>query len=212
MSTNEEQVAGDTATSTASTISVASTAFDRRMKLAFAHLFVVFAMLSLWAAADASQAVTGLALSKLLSVGMAIVAAVVFSTAVHEWCHFLGAKFSGAAYTLPTTLGLFVFNFDFERNSLAQFYTMSRAGQAGSWLAVLLLYLAVPLDTAGRVMLVCAAIGSAVFAGLIEWPVLRRTRLSGNPLLELARIDRAVLYRSAAIATGLTLLLWLLAC
>ncbi len=75
---------------------------------------------------------------------------------------------------------------------------MSHAGQAGSWLAVLLLYLAVPMDTAGRVMLVCAAIGSAVFAGLIEWPVLRRTRLSGNPLLELARIDRAGLYRSAA--------------
>ncbi len=211
MSTNEEQAAGDAAASTSSTNSVASTEFDRRMKLVFVHLFVVFTMLTLWAAADASQAVTGLALSGLLSVGMAIVAAVVFSTVVHEWCHFLGAKFSGAAYTLPTTLGLFVFNFDFERNSLAQFYTMSRAGQAGSWLAVLLLYLAVPLDTAGRVMLVCAAIGSAVFAGLIEWPVLRRTRLSGNPLLELARIDRTVLYRSAAIATGLTLLLWLLA-
>lgn len=211
MSINEEPAAGDAATSTSSTISVASAAFDRRMKLAFAHLFVVFAMLTLWAAADASQAVTGLALSGLLSVGMAIVAAVVFSTVVHEWCHFLGAKFSGAAYTIPTTLGLFVFNFDFASNSLAQFYTMSRAGQAGSWLAVLLLYLAVPLDTAGRVMLVCAAIGSAVFAGLIEWPVLRRTRLSGNPLLELARIDRALLYRSAAIASGLTLLLWLLA-
>ncbi len=211
MSTNEEQAAGDAAASTSSTNSVASTEFDRRMKLVFVHLFVVFTMLTLWAAADASQAVTGLALSGLLSVGMAIVAAVVFSTVVHEWCHFLGAKFSGAAYTLPTTLGLFVFNFDFERNSLAQFYTMSRAGQAGSWLAVLLLYLAVPLDTVGRVMLVCAAIGSAVFAGLIEWPVLRRTRLSGNPLLELARIDRTVLYRSAAIATGLTLLLWLLA-
>ncbi|MBK6286192.1 MAG: hypothetical protein IPJ33_12145 [Gammaproteobacteria bacterium] len=210
---NSEQQTADAGPDAAasSTISVAATEFDRQLKLGFAHLLLAVALLSLWAAADVSQAVTGLALSSLLSTGMAIVAAVVFTTLVHEWCHFLGAKFSGAAYTVPATLGLFVFNFDFARNSLAQFYSMSHAGQAGSWLAVLLLYLAVPMDTAGRVMLVCAAIGSAVFAGLIEWPVLRRTRRSGNPLLELARIDRAGLYRSARIASALTLLLWLLA-
>ena len=103
-----------------------------------------------------------------------------------------------------------MFNFDFKQNTLQQFISMSWAGQAGSWIAIVLLWLAVPMDTAGRSMLVCAAVGSAVFAGSIEWPVIMRSRVSGNPLLELSRLNRAGINRSGGMGIAAGLLLWLI--
>jgi hypothetical protein len=184
--------------------------FDRRLQLAVVHLLVGMTVLSLWAATDAWQAVTGLAVASLLSVLAAIPAGLVFSTLVHEWCHLLGARLAAAAYTVPAKPGLFVFNFDFAQNSLAQFRTMSFGGQGGSLLAVLLVWWALPLDTAGRAMLFSASVGSGAFGALVEWPVLARVSAGGDPLAELSKIDRALLYRNAAIAGALTLALWLL--
>ena len=44
-----------------------------------------------------------------------------------------------------------------------------------------------------------------VFAAIIEWPVLWRTRTSGDPFKELSKIDPAVLKRAAlgSLAAGL---------
>jgi hypothetical protein len=184
--------------------------FDRRIQLVVVHLLVGVSVLSLWAAADAWQAVTGLAAASLLSVLAAIPAGLVFSTLVHEWCHLLGARLAGAVYTVPAKPGLFVFNFDFAQNSLAQFRSMSYGGQAGSVLAVLLVWWALPLDTAGRAMLFSASVGGGAFGALIEWPVLARVSAGGDPLAELSKIDRGLLYRNATIAGALTLVLWAL--
>lgn len=202
---------GTESSDTLSTEQLRARDIDRRALLIAAHLLLALGVFALWAAADAWQALTGLGVAAGLSVATAIVAGVVLGTLVHEWSHLFGAWSSGAVYTIPARVGLFVFGFDFQRNTLQQFYAMSYAGQAGSWLAVLLLYLAVPMDSAGRVMLVCAAAAAAVYSGLVEWPVLQRTRQSGQPLQELARIDRALLWRSARIAVALGLLLWVLA-
>jgi hypothetical protein len=90
-----------------------------------------------------------------------------------------------------------------------QFMVMSWSGQAGSWFAAMLLWLAVPMDSAGRDMLVCAAIGTAVFDSAVEVPMILRTRKRGNPLGELSRLDRPTLYRSGWIGINLTALLWL---
>jgi hypothetical protein len=87
---------------------------------------------------------------------------------------------------------------------------MSLAGQAGSWATVIALYVLIPLDNPGRVMLVCAAIGSAVFGGVIEWPVIRRTQVSGKPLEELGKIDNRVFKRGAGWGLTSGLGLWLL--
>jgi len=183
---------------------------DNRLVLVGAHLLVAMLVLSLWAAADAWQAVTGLGLSGLLSVLTAFLAGFVLGTLVHEWGHFVGARVAGASYTIPGKPGLFLFNFDFSRNSASQFLTMSYGGQLGGALAVLLLWLAVPTDTAGRTMLVAAAGGAAVFAAAIEWPVIRAVRAGGEPGAALGKIDRSVLQGSALKGLLATALFWLL--
>jgi hypothetical protein len=183
---------------------------DKRLVIVGGHLLVALLVLSMWAAADTWQAVTGFALASLLSVLTAFLAGFVLGTLVHEWGHFLGARRAGASYTIPGKPGLFVFNFDFARNSPSQFLTMSHGGQLGGALAVLLLWLAVPTDTAGRAMLVAAAGGAAVFAAAIEWPVIRAVRAGGDPATELGRIDRAVLQGSALKGLGATAAFWLM--
>lgn len=181
---------------------------DKRLLLVVVHLLVAMVVTSMWGAADAWQEVSGLAIAGVLSVATAFLAGFVLGTLVHEWGHLAGARVAGARYTIPGKPGLFVFNFDFAQNSPQQFLTMSWGGQIGGVLAVVLLWLAVPLDTAGRAMLVSAAAGAAVFAAGIEWPVMRRVGTGGSPHEELARIDRDVLYGSALKGLGATALFW----
>jgi hypothetical protein len=185
------------------------TDFEKRLVLVLAHLLVAMAVLSMWAAADAWQRVTGLALASVLAVATALPAGVVLATLLHEWGHLAGARLAGARYGIPGKPGLFVFDFDFERNTAQQFLTMSYGGQIGGALAVLLLCFALPLDSAGRAMLVSAAAGAAVFAAAIEWPVIGRTRAGANPREELGRIDRATLYGGASKGLAATFVFWL---
>jgi len=76
---------------------------------------------------------------------------------------------------------------------------MSLGGTLGSLVAIIFLFQVLPADTAGRAALLAASVGSLGFAGAIEWPVLLRTRKSGEPLSELAKVDLDVLRRSAAV-------------
>ena len=128
-----------------------------------------------------------------------LLAGAAIPTLVHEWFHHLGAKFSGGSYTIPQRLGLFVYDWNFQSNSTRQFFTMSFGGTIGSLVAIYLLFAALPADSAGRASLLAAAVASLGFAGSIEWPVLARTRSSGDPLTELAKVDLTVLRKSAAV-------------
>jgi len=184
------------------------TDLDRRIKIVVAHLIVAMAVLALWAAADAWQAVTELAIASVLSVGTALVAGVVLSTMIHEWGHLAGARFAKARYSIPDSLGLFVFNYDFRSNSVSQFLSMSYGGQIGGALAIVLIWLSIPFDTAGRAMLFSASIGAFVFAAMIEWPVLAGTRKGGNPAQELGRINKQTLYRSGSTALAVIAVVW----
>jgi hypothetical protein len=165
---------------------------------------------TLWTAADSWYLLTGLPIASGLAVVTGALAGVLVATVVHEWSHLAGAVLGGSAYRVPKKFGLFVYDFDFENNSVRQFTIMSLAGQAGSWAAVIALCWLIPLDNPGRVMLVCAAIGSAVFGGVIEWPVIRRAQLSGKPLEELSKIDGGVFKRGAACGLASGLGLWLI--
>lgn len=169
-------------------------------KLAGTHALVFLAALSLFAAADSWNTVTGLGIAGLLSVVTAVLAGVAITTLVHEWFHYLGARYARAAFDIPARQGLFVFNWDFGANSVQQFLTMGVAGSVGSVLAVLLLWYFVPADTWGRAVLHGAALASLVYSALIEWPVIRRVRRGGEPLAELSKIDTALLTRSFYIA------------
>lgn len=173
----------------------------RLARLAGIQALVALLALSVFAAADSWNAVTGLGLAGGLCIIAGIVAGITLTTLVHEWFHLLGARFSGGSYEIPTRTGLFLYDWDYANNSVRQFFIMSIAGSVGGALTVILLWNAVPADSWGRAALQGAAIGSFVFAACIEWPVLRRTRTSGEPLVELSKIDQGVLSRSFFIAS-----------
>jgi hypothetical protein len=174
----------------------------RLAKLAGTHALVAVVALALFAAADSWNTVTGLGIAGLLCIVTAVLAGVALPTLVHEWFHYLGARFAAAAFDIPSRQGLFVFNWDFGSNSVKQFYIMSAAGTVGSVLAVILLWSAVPADSWGRAVLHGAALASLVYSALIEWPVIRRVRRGGEPLAELSKIDKPLLRRSFYIATA----------
>jgi hypothetical protein len=139
---------------------------------------------------------------------LAVAAGAVLATVVHEWFHLAGARLAGARYRIPEKPGLFVYDYDYAGNSLRQFNVMSVAGQLGSWVTVAALVWLAPADTPGGAMLPSAAVGAAVFAGLIELPPLLRAQTSGDPLGELSKIDAGVLKRSGAGAAAAILLSW----
>ena len=178
-------------------------ASSRRLRLARqagTHGLVWLVAMSLFAAADSWSAVTGLGMASFLGVVTGVVAGVTTSTLIHEWFHYLGAWWSGGVYDISDRRGLFVYDWNFSRSSLRQFFIMSVAGSIGGAFAIVLLWTSVPADTLGRAALRGGVIASFVFAGAIEWPVLRRTRVSGDPLAELAKINQRVLSRSFVLA------------
>lgn len=172
----------------------------RLAKLAASHTLVFLLALSLFAAADSWSAVTGLGIASLLCLLTGALAGVTITTLVHEWFHYLGARFSGASYDIPDKLGLFIFDWNFSENQLRQFFIMSVAGSVGGLVAIVLLWNSVPADSWGRAALHGGALAGFVFGACIEWPVLQRTWVSGEPLVELSRINESVLARSFIVA------------
>ena len=184
---------------------IPSTPGIRLSKLALAHALVLLLSLSMFGAADAWSAVTGLGIAGALAIVTGAIAGVVVSNLVHEWFHLLGAKVTNASYTIPDKLGLFLYDWDFSQNNTRQFLVMSFAGTVGGIVAMLLLFNAIPADTWGRAALLAGAVASFVFGSFIEWPVILRTRRTGKPMEELAKINESVLARSFT-AAALTLI------
>ena len=172
----------------------------RLAKLTGTHALVFLVALSLFAAADSWSAISGLGIATLLSVITGALAGITISTLIHEWFHYAGARYVGAAFDIPSRQGLFLYDWDFSSNSLRQFLFMSIAGSVGGFVALILLWNAVPADSWGRAALRSGVIASVIFAALIEWPVIRRVRRSGDPLAELSKIDQPLLSRSFIIA------------
>ena len=129
-------------------------------------------------------------------------AGITLSTLVHEWFHYAGARYAGASFTVPKKLGLFLYDWHFEKNDQHQFLIMSVAGSVGGFLSLLFLWYAVPADNWGGAALRAGVIASIVFAALVEWPVVRRAREGADPMTELAnipgRLRRCFVIASAA--------------
>ena len=173
----------------------------RLARLASTHALVFVVALSLFAAADSWGTVTGLGIATVLCVVTGALAGITITTLVHEWFHYLGARYSGAAYDIPDKQGLFLYNWDFTHNSVRQFLMMSVAGSVGGILALGILWTSVPADSWGRAALQGGAIASVVFAAFIEWPVIRRVRVSRDPLAQMSTIDQRVLSRSFVVSS-----------
>ena len=168
------------------------------LKQGVLHLGVWVLAFSLFAASDSWAELTGWAVASLLNVLTGIIAGVVTVNLAHEWFHYLGAKLSSSTYTLKNTPGYFIFDWDFEKNDLRQFYAMSIGGTLGGALALMAVFNMVDANNAGRCALIASAVASFAFASIIEWPVLARTRHSRNPQAELFKLSPSVLARAAA--------------
>jgi len=182
----------------------------RLAKLAGVHSLVWLGALAIFAALESWTILSGLAVASGLSVIAGVLAGVTTNTLIHEWFHYLGARFSGGRYRIPEKLGTFVYDWDYKANNKQQFYVMSLAGTAGSILTLILIAVSVPANTLGMTALFSGAVGGFVFGSYIEWPVLKRTYAGGDPLTELSKIDQRVLsgsFISAVVAGGATLLI-----
>lgn len=180
-------------------------------KLGLRDAAIVLGALSLWAAADAWQATSGLALAWLLSVVDGVLVGALVTRIAHEWGHFAGARWGGGiAPTTPLTSFFPLFVFDMQRSDPRAFRAMSVAGNAAHWLAVLLLAVAVPLDAAGRVALLSSAFGFAVFGSLTELPVIRRAYSGASPIESFAGFSGAKLRRNRWLGAAAGLALFLL--
>ena len=119
-------------------------------------LALVFAALSLWAAADTWYAVTGLWLAQVIAVGDAILVGLLLASLFHEWGHYSGAIAANAkACRVEPQLGSFFrFDFDYQENDHRQFHWMTYGGHIFHWGILIILLIALPLDSLSRIALV----------------------------------------------------------
>ena len=157
--------------------------------------------LSVWAAADTWYLLSGLWFAQLLSIGDAIFVGYVLGALFHEWGHYSGAKLSGAQAprVKPKGISLFRFNFDMSVNDQRQFHWMSFGGWVMHWALLLLLVIAVPFDSLGRIALVSSIFGFIVYATFIETGILRQTLSGADPEETLNQLT-AKTFQQATIA------------
>lgn len=170
------------------------------------------AALSLFAAADAWQATTGLALAGILAVLDAVAVGILLGGLAHEWGHFAGARLGGGI--APTRRsGLFapLFDLDLVRSDPSAFRAMSIAGNLAHWMLVIVLAGLVPLDTAGRMALVAAAFGFAIAASTTELPIIQRSFAGASNVESFRGLSKETLRRDRWIgaAAGVALF-WVL--
>ncbi len=170
------------------------------------------AALSLWAATDAWYLVTdGALVAAVLSVPVAVLAALLVTALVHEWGHYTFARLAGAHAPLAPARSVALFNFDLERSSAAQFQWMSLGGNISPWLLLALLGVAVGVATPGRFMLLAAVLGFTLFAHLTEAPIIWRSLRGMAAAQAFGRLGPALLVRNGIIGGVLALALVLTA-
>ena len=146
------------------------------IKQAGIHGFALLSSLILWGAADSWAQLSGLVLAQAIAIIAAVVFGIAISHVFHEWSHFFGAFITNAKYSIKAQPALLFFDFDYNNNNPRQFLAMSCGGTIGNVVLIVLLMLAIPVDTASRAMLLSTCIGMLVFVAVLEWPVIRRAR------------------------------------
>ncbi len=154
---------------------------------------LLLAALSLWAAADTWYAVSGLALAQVIGVADGILVGLLIAALFHEWGHYAGAVASKAesCRVNPVGLSLFRFKFDYETNDHRQFHWMTYGGHIAHWTVTLALFLALPMDSLGRISLVGGMVGFVAFASFFEYHILKDTWQGDSPGSRLAAVTPA---------------------
>ncbi|MXY04588.1 MAG: hypothetical protein F4171_14795 [Gammaproteobacteria bacterium] len=163
---------------------------------------LILAGLALFGGAEAWAAASGLALAQVVAVGNALVAGWVITSVLHEWGHYTGAKLARAAAprVKPPGFSFFRYRFDLERNTLGQFTAMSLGGNVAHWGVFAAAFLLLPMATLAQSGFVAATFAFAVFASVIEWPIIARTNWGGLlPSKAFGHINRSFIRRHYVI-------------
>ena len=170
------------------------------------HGTAVVAALTLFGAAHTWASVSGWPLATVTGVAAALIAGVVISAIAHEWGHFAGSALSGSRYKVarkPFNY-FFMFSFDTPANTTRQALWLSWGGQAGSWGVFVAILALVPMDSWASAALAATLLGQALNASIFEFPVIFRTRQSGEFEQELARrLESPGVVRMPGLIAGL---------
>ena len=167
--------------------------FDRKKdlthikKIASWHSTAVLAALALFGTSQTWVLDSKLFIAHLVSLGIAVTAAIVIGSIIHEWGHFAAARLCGAISPVPSTPYqlYFMFDFDMEKNSTEQFLIMSWGGQIASYGLVVLLLILIPTNSLAGAALISSTFGLAINTSVFELPVIWRARYSNAPAQEL---------------------------
>jgi len=125
---------------------------------------------------------------------------------LHEWGHYAGARLAGGHAPLKPVGGFLpIFDFDYQNNDARAFDWMSIGGNLGDISVVLLFFFALPLTSSGTAALVAGAFGFAVFAGAIEFPVIRKARSGMTGIEALSTIPKDFFRRYSRWGLGAAL-------
>ena len=176
------------------------------------HGLAFLGAITLWGAADAWAQTSGLYIATIISVLNAFAAGSIISILFHEWGHFIGARLAGSYSPLvPKPTGAFIFGFNFEKNTNDQFLSMSLGGPIANWLLVLLVFALIPMDSAGRAMLLAVTLANAISVCIFELPIVKRTMDGGDPESELnAGLSNGSGDKGKVWGYGVGALVWLL--
>jgi hypothetical protein len=171
---------------------------------------IVSALLSLFAAAEAWATVSGLAFAALLSTVNGFLVGAATNALGHEWGHFAGARLGGGHAPLKPIGGFLpLFDFDYASNDKRAFDWMSIGGNAVHFGVPILYFVALPMNSPGTAALVAGAAGFAVFSGIIEIPVIRKSLAGMGSLESLGTIPRDFVQRTLPWALGSAFLIFL---
>ncbi len=149
-------------------------------KLALRDAAILALALALWAW-DARVRGEGGALAIAVALSAGVLTALV-GYLLHEWGHLAGAALSRSVVHLPAGIAsVFLFRFDSDRNTRAQFLAMSWGGFVASGVVLAVLAASLPLDAlSGRTALLLAGLGVAATLALEVPPAWRVAR--GAPI------------------------------
>jgi len=166
-------------------------------------LAIIFAALSLWAAADTWYEVTGLMLAQVVSVADGIFVGYLLASLFHEWGHYAGTLAAGGSATrfYPKGFNLFRFNFNFAANDVRQFHWMTYGGHVLHWSIFIILVVMLPLDSLGRRVLVASVFGFITFASVIEYNIIKDTWAGADPQTRLRQLNAKDFQQATVIGT-----------
>jgi hypothetical protein len=177
------------------------------------HGLALLAAVTLWAAADAWLLQSGLILAWGLAILNAFAAMTIAATIFHEWGHFIGARLAKSySPMVPDPRGAFIFGFNFAKNTHRQFLAMSIGGSVANGLLVLIVFTSVPMDNAGRIMLLAVAVARAVSVLMFELPITLGVMNGGDPEAELNKGEsNGSGDRGKVVGYSIGALIWLVA-